>query len=169
MTVETQDDPSMISQGLNSKRPLYQPITFPHLAQLSSMASLPEASLACSVSTNFLLCTYSSRLFYKCFPQTNEMCKCNKTSYSSLLDLCYIRRQHRLTLLRVSILLAFPPSKTFILIHLRVQKAMPEHLQGALAKPPSHTRLLDRSFLSSSNDQYLNESFYSSLEWLRLV
>ena len=60
--------PSMIPQGLNSKRSLYQPITLPHLAWFSLMASLPEASLACSVATKLLRCSLPYTLVYMCSP-----------------------------------------------------------------------------------------------------
>ena len=73
----------MIPQGLNSKRSLYQPITLPHLAWFSLMASLPEASLACSVATKFLRCSLPYTLVYMCSPN-KIMCKCNKTNQSSL-------------------------------------------------------------------------------------
>ena len=64
--------PSMIPQGLNSKRSLYQPITLPHLAWFSLMASLPEASLACSVATKLLRCSLPYTLIYM-YPQTEDV------------------------------------------------------------------------------------------------
>ncbi len=60
----------MISQGLNSKRSLSQPITLPHLAQFSSMALLPRLVQLVVLSTrSFLPCFLSLGLNLHVLPK----------------------------------------------------------------------------------------------------
>ena len=126
-----------------------------YLVEFDGFTTRGQSSLECS--TKFLLAvllTLATNLHGA--PKKMIMCKCNKCQ---LIQATGPRRYHTTATCINSRYSkqtpVFPPNRSFILIHLEVQTALPEHLQSALAVPPSHLGYSTEVFFLLSNDLLL--------------
>ena len=125
-----------------------------YLVEFDGFTTRGQSCLECSTKFLAVLLTLASNIHGA--PRKCLCASATNASYSRLIrPRCYHTTATCINSRYSKQTPVFPPNRSFILIHLEVQTALPERLQSALAVPPSHLGYSTEVFFLLSNDLLL--------------